>query len=375
MVSEDTTKPSPPASTLLAIGKRDFICKNWDSAAEKFSQAAEKFTEEVGQDNLQTGEAYYWYGKALLECARKNADNFLGTDAEKDEVKPLEGEQGEEENENEGKGQEEDPENNEEAENEGDGEEEAQEDEDDDEEEQTDQELAYSMFELARSIYENLPLNKITTATETIKAEIFLSIGDILGEEGHLEDAIKEYQASLNILLNEKYFSTTFRRTSEVYFSLGVTYDAIYKYDSAKECYEKCLAILENKLSELKKLGSEGTENFDVENLKTADKKEYNHINELIPEIKERIIDSQNSKEKHDQDKEMLRQVLLNQATTNSFEAASSSKSKNIENEKATSNINHLVSRKRKSMENDGKIDEENKENVGVDSKKINANL
>ena len=367
MVSEDTTKPSPPASTLLAIGKRDFICKNWDSAAEKFSQAAEKFTEEVGQDNLQTGEAYYWYGKALLECARKNADNFLGTDAEKDEVKPLEGEQGEEENENEGEGQEEDPENNEEAENEDDGEEEAQEDEDDDEEEQTDQELAYSMFELARSIYENLPLNKITTATETIKAEIFLSIGDILGEEGHLEDAIKEYQASLNILLNEKYFSTTFRRTSEVYFSLGVTYDAIYKYDSAKECYEKCLAILENKLSELKKLGSEGTENFDVENLKTADKKEYNHINELIPEIKERIIDSQNSKEKHDQDKEMLRQVLLNQATTNSFEAASSSKS--------TSSINHLVSRKRKSMENDGKIDEENKENVGVDSKKINANL
>jgi len=280
----------------------------------------------------------------------------LGTDAEKDEVTPVEGEEQEQEKEDD---DEEAPE-----EDQGEAPEVDHDSDGDYEEEQTDQELAYSMFELARSIYENLPSEKITTATETIKAEIFLSIGDILGEEGHLEDAIKEYNASLSILTNEKYFSKSFRRTSEVYFSLGVTYDAVYKYVDAKSCYEKCLTILEGKLEEIVKKAD-----GDLESLKTADKKEHTHIIDLIPEIKERIVDAQASKEKHDEDKEMLKQVLLNQATSNKFESAGSSSSK-----AKSSDINHLVSRKRKSMEV-GKVDEENKENVGVESKKINSNL
>ena len=82
----------------------------------------------------------------------------------------------------------------------------------------------------------------------------------------------------------------------------------------------------------------------DEESLKPADKREMVSLKDtVIPELKERIIDAKNSEKKHEEDKEMLKQVLLMKSTTSAFDAPASSK--------PVTSINNLVRRKRKSAE------------------------
>jgi len=79
----------------------------------------------------------------------------------------------------------------------------------------------------------------------------------------------------------------------------------------------------------------------DEESLKPADKREMTDLVDAIPELKERIVDAKASEKKHDEDKELLKQVLLAKSTTNTFQTSSSSK--------PVTSINNLVKRKRKS--------------------------
>merc|ERR1712217_146939 len=80
----------------------------------------------------------------------------------------------------------------------------------------------------------------------------------------------------------------------------------------------------------------------DEESLKPADKRELKDLVDVtIPELKERIVDAKASEKKHEEDKEMLKQVLLAKSTTNTFESSTSSK--------PVTSINNLVKRKRKS--------------------------
>ena len=178
------------AKTMMAEGRRDFICKDYSNAAENFSKACEKLTIEFGDRSAETADGYFWYGKALLETSR-NQQDFLGTKAENEDVEnedpeekssspveaskqPLEKieetmENADEKNTGDAGSVEKDEdtenaENAEEAENvetneetedpakkenlgsEGDW-------EDADEDEISDQQLAYEMFEMARAIY------------------------------------------------------------------------------------------------------------------------------------------------------------------------------------------------------------------------------
>ena len=73
------------AKTMMAEGRRDFICKDYSNAAENFSKACEKLTIEFGDRSAETADGYFWYGKALLETSR-NQQDFLGTKAENEDV-------------------------------------------------------------------------------------------------------------------------------------------------------------------------------------------------------------------------------------------------------------------------------------------------
>jgi len=250
---------------LMAEGRRDFICKDWSNAAENFSKACEKLTEEFGDRAAETAEGYFWYGKSLLEVSR-NQHDFLGTKAENEDVEnqdPEENEQKslekiEEKEENGDKAEEnaenpekeaetvEEPENEaendaEEAENPENEAETLENEEEEEEEDISDQQLAYEMFELARSIYS--ALMDPTAATEINKAECHMSIGEIAGENGQIEDAIVEYYAALDIL-EKKLPADRKRRLAEVYTSLGCSQDAIYQYSKSITSFERAVEIM-----------------------------------------------------------------------------------------------------------------------------------
>lgn len=358
------------AKTMMAEGRRDFICKDYSNAAENFSKACEKLTIEFGDRSAETADGYFWYGKALLETSR-NQQDFLGTKAENEDVEnedpeekssspveaskqPLEKieetmENADEKNTGDAGSAEKDEhtenaENAEEAENvetneetedpakkenlgsEGDW-------EDADEDEISDQQLAYEMFEMARAIYESLMDQ--TQETEIKRAECHMSIGEISGENGQIEEAIAEYYSALDIL-EKKLPEERKRRLAEVYVSLGCSQDAIYQYSKSITSFEKAIEVMETRVEFLK--------SKDEESLKPADKREMVSLKDtVIPELKERIIDAKNSEKKHEEDKEMLKQVLLMKSTTSAFDAPASSK--------PVTSINNLVRRKRKSAE------------------------
>merc|ERR1711934_1309321 len=185
-------------------------------------------TEEFGDRAIETAEGYFWYGKALLEVTR-NQQDFLGTKADNEDVenvdpkgeekaespveslkKPLD-QIAEEQADEPEESKTEDDSKKEDLEEDGDW-------EDAKEDDVEDQQLAYEMFELARNIYESAL--ETSVESETKRAECHMSIGEIQGENGQIEEAIDEYHAALAIF--EKVLpDERKRRIAEVYFSLG----------------------------------------------------------------------------------------------------------------------------------------------------------
>jgi HAT1-interacting factor 1 len=371
-IEEPQVVDEKSAKTMMAEGRRDFICKDYSNAAENFSKACEKLTIEFGDRSAETADGYFWYGKALLETSR-NQQDFLGTKAENEDVenedpeeeeksasgpvevskqplekieekiedsdeksdeKVAESAENAEKPENE-KSETDKPETNEETEDPAKKENLGSEEdwEDADEDEISDQQLAYEMFEMARGIYENLMDQ--TQETEIKRAECHMSIGEISGENGQIEEAIVEYYSALDIL-EKKLPEERKRRLAEVYVSLGCSQDAIYQYSKSVTSFEKAIEVMETRVEFLN--------SKDEESLKPADKREMISLKDtVIPELKEKIVDAKNSEKKHEEDKEMLKQVLLMKSTTSAFDAPVSSK--------PVTSINSLVKRKRKSAE------------------------
>merc|ERR1712071_32553 len=335
-------------------------------------------TLELGDRAPETAEGYFWYGKSLLEVSR-NQQDFLGTKAENEDVEnvdpeseqkeevssnlesvreelaatsvekegsskasdvalPAEGgdeEQasGEKESVESGANADENEEANGETAEKEDLDEDEGENEDEGEDDVTDQQLAYEMFELARGIFESL--DEPTPETETKRAECHMSIGEISGENGQIEDSIVEYDAALEIF--EKCLpKDKRRRIAEVYFSLGCAQDAIYHYSKSLISFERALEIMHERVEFIKAKPEESR--------KPADNRELTSLTDtVVPELKERIEDARMSGKKHEADKELIKQVLLQKSTTNAFDAAPQASSSN-----PSSSINHLVKRKRK---------------------------
>ena len=64
----------------LAAGKRDLLVQDPNSSVENLAEACELLGKVYGETAKECGEAYFYYGKALLELARMEAgviDNVL----------------------------------------------------------------------------------------------------------------------------------------------------------------------------------------------------------------------------------------------------------------------------------------------------------
>ncbi|KAH8035028.1 hypothetical protein HPB51_003869 [Rhipicephalus microplus] len=99
---EDKSKVD--AAMLLLSGKRDFIVQDYASAAASLEEACKLLANLYGETAKECGEAYLFYGRALLELARQESDvlgNALESEEEKEDDDDDE-EDGEEEKSQEG---------------------------------------------------------------------------------------------------------------------------------------------------------------------------------------------------------------------------------------------------------------------------------
>merc|ERR1712223_2321897 len=86
---DDKTDDLKTAMARMAAGKRDLLVQDPNSSVENLAEACELLGKVYGETAKECGEAYFYYGKALLELARMEAgviDNVLdGVDPEASE--------------------------------------------------------------------------------------------------------------------------------------------------------------------------------------------------------------------------------------------------------------------------------------------------
>ncbi|KAH7935513.1 hypothetical protein HPB52_009502 [Rhipicephalus sanguineus] len=79
---EGEEKSKMDAAMMLLSGKRDFIVQDYASAAASLEEACKLLANLYGETAKECGEAYLFYGRALLELARQESDvlgNALGS--------------------------------------------------------------------------------------------------------------------------------------------------------------------------------------------------------------------------------------------------------------------------------------------------------
>merc|ERR1712223_964306 len=97
---DDKTDDLKTAMARMAAGKRDLLVQDPNSSVENLAEACELLGKVYGETAKECGEAYFYYGKALLELARMEAgviDNVL--DGDESEENSEEDEEEEEEDE------------------------------------------------------------------------------------------------------------------------------------------------------------------------------------------------------------------------------------------------------------------------------------
>lgn len=347
------------AYAVLGTGKRHLLVADIPSAVTSLGEACELLSAQFGETGVECAEAYFYYGKALLELARLESGVFgnaldgvpEGEDAENSQVEDPEKLTEEEKTDVEEKVDEaleenfencekkavtngvhangeaadksegaedaemaEDDENKEEEESQEDEETEAEpekgdtdsvgsteeaknekEDEDksaqdaEDEEDPSNLQLAWEMLELAKALYtkqtETTGTPEAKTDLEKKLCETYLVLGEVSLEnenygqaEDDLTNCLKMQQSSL---------SADSRNIAETHYQLGIAQGFHMKYEEAIESLNSAISVLETRITNLKNA---------PEAEKEESVKEVTELETLIPEIKEKIADTQEMK-------------------------------------------------------------------------------
>ncbi|XP_023650177.1 nuclear autoantigenic sperm protein-like isoform X2 [Paramormyrops kingsleyae] len=230
-------------------------------------------------------------------------------------------------------------------------EEEAQEDEDGDEEGSTadakeseeevgNLQLAWEMLEVAKVIYKR----KEDKEDQLKAAQAYLKLGEVGVESGNYSQALQDFQQCLE--LQQKYLPPHSRLLAETHYQLGVTFSYACQYLQAVQHFSSSVKVIEHRMALLQEV-IDKAEGADV-----AEEKEMEELIQLLPDIKEKIEDAQESQRSGGVASEVIHQTLAGASTSgisSSSDAASSLDSKKPSdgaNAKPVSDISHLVRKK-----------------------------
>uniref|UniRef100_A0A8B9PM50 Nuclear autoantigenic sperm protein n=1 Tax=Apteryx owenii TaxID=8824 RepID=A0A8B9PM50_APTOW len=269
---------------LLGLGQKHLVMGNIPAAVNAFQEAASLLGKKYGETADECAEAFFYYGKSLLELARMEngvLGNALegvqveeeGEKAEDDSVLPTvdEAEESEEEDKENDKA-EDDKEN-----------ELTVEDKESEEDEVGNLELAWDMLELAKVIYKR----QETKEAQLHAAQAHLKLGEVSIESENYTQAIEEFQACL--ALQQKYLEAHDRLLAESHYQLALAYHYNSQFDEAVLQFGKSVEVIDKRMAML-------TERIKkTESGSPEDEKEIEELKGLLPEIKEKIEDSKES--------------------------------------------------------------------------------
>uniref|UniRef100_A0A8B9PM08 Nuclear autoantigenic sperm protein n=1 Tax=Apteryx owenii TaxID=8824 RepID=A0A8B9PM08_APTOW len=272
---------------LLGLGQKHLVMGNIPAAVNAFQEAASLLGKKYGETADECAEAFFYYGKSLLELARMEngvLGNALegvqveeeGEKAEDDSVLPTvdEAEESEEEDKENDKA-EDDKENELTVEDKS-----LQESEED---EVGNLELAWDMLELAKVIYKR----QETKEAQLHAAQAHLKLGEVSIESENYTQAIEEFQACL--ALQQKYLEAHDRLLAESHYQLALAYHYNSQFDEAVLQFGKSVEVIDKRMAML-------TERIKkTESGSPEDEKEIEELKGLLPEIKEKIEDSKES--------------------------------------------------------------------------------
>merc|ERR1711936_679209 len=242
------------ALELLNEGKRDLLVSAIPDAVTNFSKCCEMLVSLKGEMGAECAEAYFYYGKALLELSRVesgvlgNALDGVNMDAETSPTKGVIVEDAD-----------------------GLPTEDKMETDTEKTEEPGNLEQAWQMFDLAKVIYGK-------TKNLTKECESLILLGEVSLENSNFKQAVEDLTTCLARRCAG--MPADSRSIAETHFQLGVAQAHSGDYVSAEKSLRAAISVLNARISNLKKM--EVSENIT---------KELSDLETLIYEIKERTSD------------------------------------------------------------------------------------
>ncbi|XP_067846251.1 nuclear autoantigenic sperm protein isoform X2 [Heptranchias perlo] len=219
--------------------------------------------------------------------------------------------------------------------------------------------LAWEMLELAKVIFKR----QETKEAQLYAAQAYLKLGEVGIESENYIQAIEDFNECLNI--QEKHLEPHNRLLAETYYQLGLAYSFNKQYDFSLNHFKESFSVIEKRLvmltERIEKAEEKGKSPAKDNDAVSEDKREVEELKELLPEIKAKIEDSEESKDDGKATK-ALQETLSRTPAFSGFatESASSNapasaiQAGKVTDEASTSssncisNISHLVRKKRK---------------------------
>ncbi|XP_058536482.1 nuclear autoantigenic sperm protein isoform X2 [Ochotona princeps] len=353
------------AKKLLGLGQKHLVMGDVPAAVNAFQEAASLLGKKYGETANECGEAFFFYGKSLLELARME-NGVLGNALEGVHVEEEEGEKTEEESLVENNENMDEAEGSEEEDKENDKAEETLNDSvlenksitENEEEEIGNLELAWDMLDLAKIIFKR----QETKEAQLYAAQAHLKLGEVSVESENYIQAIEEFQACLN--LQQQYLEAHDRLLAETHYQLGLAYAYNSQYDEAVEQFSRSIEVIEKRMAVLNEQMKE------AEGSPAEYEKEIEELKELLPEIREKIEDAKESQHSGNVAELALKAALVGSSNSGFTSSGGSSSVSMIASRKPTdgasssscvTDISHLVRKKRKPEEESPRKDDAKK--------------
>uniref|UniRef100_T1J7G1 Tetratricopeptide SHNi-TPR domain-containing protein n=1 Tax=Strigamia maritima TaxID=126957 RepID=T1J7G1_STRMM len=377
----------------LIQGKRHLLVQDIPSAVTSLQEACRLLAESYGEVANECGDAYFYYGKALLEMAREDSsvlgNAIAGDDSDEDDEEETEIDKSEVEN-GEKKDQ---PVEKEAAEakdtistndsqpgpststDDGTKKEET-------EEEITNLQLAWEMLELSKLIFSRQ--SEGNKEKQLKLAEIHLYLGEVSLESENYGQAIEEFNQCLNIQM--ECLQPENRLLAETHYQLGLAHAFSDLFDEGVEHFKMAYQIIEEKIGALTIVAAGQEMEKEPDIMSAADpvkaaKEEIEELKALLPEIKDKIVDTEDMKKNAI---DAVKNAAMNTATlfvddlekniTELNDIAMPSSSSESTSQKPVSNISHLIKRKRKNeVEGDEQEQKKIRCQVGSTSSQVSS--
>lgn len=321
----------------LAVGKKNLLISDPNAAVASLALACEQLGKHYGETAFECGEAYFYYGKALLELVRLetgvlNIDGDVGNETEDNEAEANEADgnelEGNEADGNNAEGNEvedkeakvnqtegnevegNEAEGNEAEVNEAEGNEaDGSTTEEKEGEDVSNPQLAWEMLELAKTILvkhaESIQVTssqdeneaeekaKLKNSVENRISDTFQTLGELSIENENYSQAIEDLETSLK--RRQDMMPEDSRCIAETHYQLGVAKGFNMQFDDAVKSLEESINVLQLRVDRLNSK-TESTDPSKAKDLNYSRENEIKEIEALIPEVKEKIADTNDMK-------------------------------------------------------------------------------